>query len=112
ISPFGLTCKYERIIERRDAARAMPTQKSTLLCELDGNMTFPGKAFDDRHIAIKQARKFFEETDGLLREPEQHTSKLESYKRKIKQYTDAESPPEPYRKAFVQVQKRVEAGLR
>ncbi|HYV34234.1 MAG TPA: hypothetical protein VE988_00935 [Gemmataceae bacterium] len=112
ISPFGLTCKYERVIERRDAARTTPTHRSTLLCELDGQPTYPGKAFDDRVNTIKHARKFFEEADGLLREPEQHKPQLEGMLRKIKLYTDAEPPTPPYSKAILQVQKRVEAGLR
>ena len=112
ISPqFGLTYRFERVIERRNAARQEPSQRSVLSCTLESSLTYPGKLFEERHSEIEQARKYWQQTDGLLRDAEQNKAVLEGLLKKIKQYCDAQ-PPTPYRKAVVQVQKRVEAALR
>ena len=109
---YGLTYRYRADLQRRDAAHELPTHRSVLRCDLDSSgLTYSGKLFDERHNEIKQARKFFLDADALIREPEQHKAQLEGILKKIKQYTDAE-PPTPFRKAIVQVQKRVESALR
>ena len=107
----GLTHRFERIVERRDAARQSPTHRSVLRCDLDYQRTYPGKLFDDRRAEIEQASKFYQEAEGLLREPDQHKTQLVAVLKKIKQHLDSE-PPTLYRNAVVQVQKRVEAALR
>jgi hypothetical protein len=108
---LGIACRFQRVIERRDAARKDPTHRSVLDCRLDTGLTYPGKLLDDRVNEIKQARRFYEESDALIGEPEQNKARLEAILKKIKQYSDSE-PPTPYRKAVLQVQKRVEAALR
>jgi hypothetical protein len=111
ISPqLGLTCRFERVFERRDAARQEPTHRSVLRCDLESHLTYPGRLFEARHNEIEQAAKFSREAEALLREPDQNKAKLEGMLKRIKQYCDAE-PPTPYRKAVAQVQKRVEAAL-
>jgi peroxiredoxin len=112
ISPeHGLTYRFERIFERRDAAHQAPTHRSVLRCDLESHLPYPGKLLEERRGEIEQASKFCRDAEGLLREPEQNKTQLEGVLKKIKQYSDAE-PPTPYRKAVVQVQKRIEAALR
>jgi hypothetical protein len=111
VSPeLGLTCRFERVLERRDAARQSPTQRSVLRCDLSSHLTYPGKMFDERSNEIKQARKFYQDADALIREPEQNKAQLEVILKKIKLYSNADTAT-PYRKAILQVQKRVESAL-
>jgi len=107
----GLTCRYKRVIERRDPARQTASHRSVLSCDLTGGISFKGKLFEDRRREIIQARKFSADAENWLREPAQHKQALETTLKKIKQYCEAETPT-PYRKAVVQVQKRIEAVLR
>jgi peroxiredoxin len=107
----GVTIRYDRIVERRDAAREGPTHRSSLRCELTSGLTWEGKLFDDRKNEIEQARKLTQDADAWLRDVEKHKQQLEATLKRIKQFTDAEAPT-PYRKAVMQVQKRIEAGLR
>jgi peroxiredoxin len=107
---LGLTCRFERILERRDAARQQPTHRSVLRCDLDSHLTYPGKMFEARHGEIDQACRFWQQADALLREAEQNQAQLQAILKKIKQYSESE-PPTPYRKAIVQVQKRIETTL-
>jgi peroxiredoxin len=83
-----------------------------LRCEYESGLTYFGKFFDQRVSEIKQARKLRQDSDGYVRDPEQHKTQLEGMLKKIKQYTDSEPATTNYRKAIVQVQKRVEAALR
>jgi peroxiredoxin len=99
------------VIEQHAPASDAVAHRSTLRCDLDSGLTYPGKLFDDRVSEIKQARKFAEEAEDWLRVPEQHKTQLEATLKKLKQYSDHE-PPTPYRKAVLQLQKRVEAALR
>jgi len=111
ISPqLGLTYRFERVFERRDAGRQEPTHRSVLRCDLDSHLTYPGKLFDLRHSEIEQACKFCQQAEALIREPEQNKAQLEGILKKIKQYSDADAPT-PYRKAILQVQKRVQSAL-
>ena len=50
ISPqYGLTFRYERVFERRDAAHELPTHRSVLRSELEsGGLTYAGKLLDER----------------------------------------------------------------
>jgi hypothetical protein len=108
---LGQVCRFERVLLRREAARTEPTHRSVVRCELGSGLTMLGKLFEQRHDEIRQAQKFYQESEALLREPDQYKSRLEGILKKIKQYCDAE-PPTPYRKAVQQTQKRIEAALR
>jgi peroxiredoxin len=112
ISPqSGLVCKFERVIKKREAARVEPTHKTVVTCELTSNLTYSGKLFSERADEIKQARKFQQECEPFLREPDQYRSRLEALMKKVKSYCEAEAPTD-YRNAIVQVQKRIDAALR
>jgi peroxiredoxin len=110
-SQLGLTYRFERVIERRDAARQTATHRSVLRCDLQSGLTWPGKFYDNRRHEIEQASKFAQEADGWLHDAEKNKPQLEGLLKRLKQYSDAE-PATPYRKAVAQVQKRIEAGLR
>jgi peroxiredoxin len=112
ISPqLGLTYRYERVVDRRDAAHETATHRSVLRVDLESNLTYAGKMYDDRKNEIDQARKWVEEANPLLRDAEKHKSQLEALHKRIKQCTATDSGL-TYRKAVVQLQKRIEAGLR
>jgi hypothetical protein len=112
ISPeHGFTYRFERIFERREAAHQAPTQRSVLRCDLESHFAYPGKMFEERRGEIEQASKFCRDADSSLREPEQNKTQLEGILKRIKHYSETE-PPTPYRKAVVQIQKRIEAALR
>jgi peroxiredoxin len=112
LSPqLGVVCRFERLVEQHAPASDSVAHRSTLRCEYESGLTYFGKMFDQRVSEITQARKFRQETDSFLREPEQHKTQLEGTLKKIKQYVAAEPATNNYRKAVVQVQKRVEAAL-
>lgn len=112
ISPqLGLTYRYERVIERRDAARDTVTHRSVLRCDLQSGLTYQGKLLDQRRNEIEQARKFADEAGPWLRDAEKNKALLEGLLKRIKQYSDTDAAS-PYRGAIVQVQKRIEGGLR
>src|SRR5437588_8515096 len=113
ISPqLGVACRFERVLERRAAARDGVTHRSVLKCELETGLTRMGKLFDDRAAEIQQARKVSLDAEAHLRDPEQHKMALEGLLKRIKQHVDTVPPTNVYRKAVVQVQKRIEAALR
>jgi peroxiredoxin len=113
VSPqLGVVCRFERVLEQHAPASDVVAHRSTLRCEYESGLTYFGKFFDQRVSEIKQARKLRQDSDGYVRDPEQHKTQLEGMLKKIKQYTDSEPATTNYRKAIVQVQKRVEAALR
>jgi peroxiredoxin len=113
ISPqLGITHRYERVIERRDAAHQSATHRSVLRCELQSSLTYMAKFFDDKRHEIEQASKFAQEAEPWLRDAEKNKASLETLAKRVKQYCEAEPGQVPYRKAVVQVQKRIEAALR
>jgi hypothetical protein len=113
VSPqLGVVCRFERVVEQHAPASDSVAHRSTLRCEYESGLTYFGKLFDQRVSEITQARKFRQESDAWLREPEQHKTQLEGTLKKIKQYVAAEPATNNYRKAVVQVQKRIEAALR
>jgi hypothetical protein len=107
----GVVSKYERILERRAAAREVVTHRSILRLEQVSGLTYQGPVFEARVAEIKQARKFRDDAEPGLRDPEKYKAVLETMQKRIKQYCDLE-PPTSYRKAVEQVQKRIEAALR
>jgi hypothetical protein len=108
---LGMVCRFERELLRRDAAHTEPTFRSVVRCDLGTALTYQGRLFDERADEIKQARRFSQECESFLREPEKNKPRLEGILKRIKQYNEAEAPT-PYRKAIVQVQKRIEGSLR
>jgi peroxiredoxin len=112
LSPqLGIAYRVERVLERRDPARETPTHRAILRYELDSRLTYPGELFVPRRQEIVQAQKFQAEATGLLSQPAQHKPQIDAELKRIGYYLENQ-PPTPYRKAILQVQRRLEAASR
>jgi peroxiredoxin len=112
LSPkLGIAFKVERVIERREAAHKNPTQRSVVLYELESHLTYPGELGKQRQEEIRQAHYFFDQAAPLLRQPVQSAPQLDAILKKIANHLENQ-PETPYRKAILQVQRRVEAARR
>ncbi len=107
----GVAHKVERVIERREPARAEPTSRSVLRYELESSLQYPGQLFEDRRREVVQAHRFQQAAAPLVQHPGKSGPQLEALLGKIRYHLENQ-PPTPYRDAVVQAQKRVEAGLR
>jgi peroxiredoxin len=77
--------------------------------ELDSRLTYPGELFSTRRQEILQAQKFLEEAGPLLRQPVEQRGQLDVLLKRIGSYLEVQAPT-PYRKAILQVQRRLEAA--
>lgn len=111
IPTLGVAQRVERVIERRDPARAHATRRSVLRYDLEPSLQYPGHLYEDRSREITQARQFSTAAGPLLTNPSQHRAQLETLLGKMKSHMES-FPPTPYREAILQVKRRVEAGLR
>lgn len=108
---FGIACRVERVIERREPARREPTQRSVLRYELESSLQYPGQLNEDRRQEILQALAFREMAAPLLATPARYAPQLAALLKKINAHLERQ-PPTPYREAVLQVQRRVEAARR
>ena len=108
---LGIAYRVERVIEKREAGRREPAQRSLLRCELETNLQYPGQLFEDRHKEILQAHAFAETAAPLLANPARHGPQLDALLTKIAAYAER-NPPTPYREAVHQVKRRAEAARR
>jgi peroxiredoxin len=109
---LGVAYRVERVIERREPARTEPTQRSVVRYELLSQLTYPGKLYDDRVREVLQARRFAENAAPFLRNPGRYEGQIAALLKKIDNYTESQLPVEPYRRAILQVKRRVEAARR
>lgn len=61
--------KVERIIEQRTAARDTPTSRTVVKYELESQLRYPGRMFEERKSEACKAAKFQEDAQLLLRQP-------------------------------------------
>lgn len=109
---LGVALRVERTIERREPARAEPTQRSQTRYELESSLQYPGQLYEDRRREILQARAFADAVAPLLPNPGQHGPRpFEAMAAKIAHHVD-NHPPTPYREALLLVKRRVEAAKR
>jgi peroxiredoxin len=109
---LGVAYRVERVIERREPARKEPTLRSVLRYELLSQLTYPGKLYEDRQREIVQASRFAAEAAAYLRSPGQYEAQILALVRRIDNYADSQLPVEPYRRAVLQVKRRLEAERR
>jgi peroxiredoxin len=109
---LGIAFKVERVLERRDPARTEPTYRSVLRYELDSRLSYPGKLFEDCLFEVERARKFQEEAEPLLRQPNLYRAQLDALLKRIALHLQQPPPAGHYRKAVVQLQRRLEAARR
>jgi peroxiredoxin len=109
---LGVAYKVERTMERRDPAHEDPTERSVVQYELQSNLQYPGRLFDDRRREILQARSFYTAVAPLLPEPTKAgPAPFEAVLAKITNHLENQ-PPTPYRQAVLQVRRQVEAAKR
>ena len=103
--------RVERVSERRDPAHRAPTQRTTVRYELDSNLTYPGRLFEDRRREIVMAKKTQDDARPLLAQPAQYRPTIEASLRKIDLYLDTQAPT-PYRDAILGVRRNLESARR
>ena len=113
VSPqLGIACKVLRVLERRGAARTEPTYRAVLEYEREGQVNYPGKLFDDCRHEVEQAVRFQKEAEPLLRQPALYRPQIADLLQRIGLHLRQPLTVGPYRKAVLQVQRRVEAARR
>ncbi len=100
------------MLERREPLRREPTYRATVRYERDSQVTYLGKLFEDCTREIEQARKFQAEADPLLRQPALYRPRIEALLRRIAFHLQQPPSVGQYRKAVVQLQRRLEAAKR
>jgi peroxiredoxin len=109
---LGIAFRVERTIERRDPAQVEATQRSIAQFELQSNLRYPGRLFEDRRHEILQAHKFYESVAPMLPNPSHFGPQVfQVVEERIEQHI-ANQAPTPYRDAILQVKRRVEAAQR
>ncbi|HXG13165.1 MAG TPA: redoxin domain-containing protein [Gemmataceae bacterium] len=108
---LGIASRVERLLERREPARAEPTQRAVWRYELESSLQYPAQLFADRRREITQARAFAEAAAPLLPAPTRFVPQLEALLSKINHHLETQ-PPTPYRDAVLLVKRRVEAARR
>lgn len=61
--------KVERVVEQRAAARDAPTSRTVVKYELESQLVYPGRMFEDRKAEALKTAKFQEDARLLLRQP-------------------------------------------
>jgi len=111
VSPsLGVAHKFERSIELKSLRE--PSQRLLVQYELQTNIQYPGRLFDDRRREILQARTFHMALAPMLPNPAHYpTRTYDAMLAKINHHIDSE-PRTPYRDAILQVKRRVESARR
>jgi len=108
----GVAYRVERIIERRAPLRTEPTYRAVVRYERDSQPTYSGKLFEDCVFEIERFRKFQEEAEPLVRQPDLYKPQLDALLRRIAAHLQQPPTVGHYRKAIVQLQHRLEAAQR
>jgi peroxiredoxin len=108
----GLALKVNRVLERRGAGRQEVTYRAVAAYERDGQVNYPGKLFDDCAREVEQAVKFQKEAEPLLRQPALYRPQIDGLLKRINFHLQQPMTVGAYRKAVLQVQRRVEAARR
>src|SRR5205823_2047045 len=101
----GLTYRVERVIERREPARLEPTQRLTMRYELESQLVYPGRLYEDRLRDINQTKLLGEMADPYLREWNAASQRpLDSILSKIAYHIE-NYPETPYREGLLQLRR-------
>jgi peroxiredoxin len=107
---LGVAHKFERSIELKSLRE--PSQRLLVQYELQTNIQYPGRLFEDRRREILQARTFHMALAPMLPAPAHYpTRTYDAMLAKINHHIDSE-PRTPYRDAILQVKRRVESARR
>jgi peroxiredoxin len=109
---LGVAYKVERVIERREPLRRVPTQESRLTYQLQSSLVYPGQFFEERRREIAKARAFADQALPLIRKPGLYEEQLNALLKRIDSYVETRPGIDPYRKVMLQVKRRLEAARR
>lgn len=101
--------KVERIIERRDPARDLPTHRTIARYELESRLKYPGSMFEDRRQELLKAKKLHDDALALAKQPAQNRMQIDILLQRIANQLDR-STPTHYRKAFVHIKSMLESA--
>ncbi len=102
--------KVERIIEQRAAARDTPTSRTVVKYELESQLPYPGRLFEDRKAEALKTARFQEDAQLLLRQPTLNRQLADALIHRISFHLEhAQSQQEtPYRKAALHIKEELE----
>lgn len=107
---LGAAQRYERVIEIKEPAHNVPTQKSTLRCDIETNLVYPGRLFEDRKKDIQLSRTYKEGSTPFLENPSRYSAQLRALRKRVESQLELNAPT-PYRGAIQQTQAQIEAAL-
>jgi peroxiredoxin len=101
--------KVERIIEQRAAARDAPTARTVVKYELESQLRYPGRLFEERKSEAIKTVKFQEEAELLLRQPTLNRQLADALIHRIGFHLEhAQSQQStPYRQAAVHIKEQL-----
>ncbi|MEY4614406.1 hypothetical protein EBX93_05415 [bacterium] len=108
---LGVAQKVERTIEIKDPAHNEPSQKSTLRCELETSLVYPGQLFQDRKREIQLAQNYRETANEYIPNIGKYTPQTKALVRQVKAQMETMTQT-PYRDAIIQTSKRIENILK
>jgi peroxiredoxin len=111
LSPrLGIAYRVERVLERRDAGQDAPNHRAVLRYELESDLPYPGKLYEDRRDEILQARALMDRLAPLLARPGPDApGQFDAMLARINYHLEHHLPT-PYREAVLQLKRRVEAA--
>ena len=106
---LGITCRVDRVIERREPARRDTTQRSMLSYSLESQVVYPPPLYEDRRREIMQYCTLAVAAEPILHEPEKCGRRpIEGIQSRIAYHID-NHPGTPYREAIFQLKRRLDA---
>jgi peroxiredoxin len=102
--------KVERIIEQRAAARDTPTARTVVKYELESQLRFPGRLFEERKNEAIKTAKFQEDAELLLRQPTLNRQLANALIHRIAFHLDHAQSQQttPYRQAALHIKEELE----
>lgn len=107
----GIPQRFERMIETKDPAHSTPSQKSTLRCELETSLFYPGQLFEDRKKEITLAKNYRDGINPYMEDASRYAKDLSAIGKRIETQMELQTPT-PYRESIFQTKKMVEMAIK
>jgi len=106
--------KVERVIERREPARDLPTSRSIVRYELESRLRYPGISFEDRRKEVLKVNGFQGDARPLLQQPGLHRGQIDSLIQRVSFHLDRQPGTQatPYRVAALHLKATLEKAQR
>lgn len=108
---LGLPQRFERVIELKDAAHNQPSQKSTMRCELETSLFYPGQLFEDRKKEITLARNYREGGLPYLEDAGRYAKQIIALNKRVESQMELQTQT-PYRDAISQTRKMLDQAIK